>query len=326
MRLTRSRCDRERGGDVLCCNKLQSGGPEGIDDVRDRWRVAGVNVSDLIAGVSVAVAVVALVLSYVVSRKQADIQRAQGELQKAQAIENVEEDKSTAIHDLQLALAKAAANPSGFGFIMPEIQGLALRADALLREPNVEAYWFDYAILGYAFAQVWDNENAARSWQLAVEHAGSKASRLYTLRGRAEYLYNVGDLASGRQDFGDAIELLGGEHPSQDVDTEQIVLLNTQQAGLEFGAGATQRAHDRMVEACGRCAGLDAPWRRLRSAVWLVRAATQFGMDASQLPLPANLLQEAMATAQLKASRELRGAPTSLGAAPSSSSISSISS
>lgn len=59
----------------------------------------------------------------------------------------------------------------------------AERAAALVQHPGVEAYWSDYVILGYAFAQVWDMDSAGSYWEMAVQHAATPASLLNALRG-----------------------------------------------------------------------------------------------------------------------------------------------
>lgn len=267
------------------------------------------NVSDVIAGVGAAVAVVALVTSYLVSRKQAA-------LQQTQTTESLDEDKSKAIHDLQLALAKLGDNPSGWGYIGPEVQGLAERAAALVQHPGVEAYWSDYVILGYAFAQVWDMDSAGSYWEMAVQHAATPASLLNALRGRAEYRFAVGAIAHGERDFERAVELLTNKPPT-DVDTEQIVMLYAQQASLEFSVAAAQPViDDLLVKACASWASLTAAWRSTRSAAWLVRTAMQVGCEPSRLGLPPEIVQQAMMNGPAQLPRNLLGAPTTSVFAP----------
>jgi hypothetical protein len=229
--------------------------------------------ADVISLGSLAVAIVAFVMSY---RAQ---QRTQDSTEE-QNLNELREKLNDLIERIQSSLATMAQPQTTFkleavvaeSVALTALQGQALEARRLARLPGITLDWFQNMVLAYALSQVWDPASAEEFWVGAVTAAVTSQARIRSLTARAEFYYMRGlngdghnDWQDARTDYRAALDELRRDPDGQgpDLVAQQAAFMELQQAFAEFKVGNDSMAVGLAADAFVDANAVSAPWRKM---------------------------------------------------------------
>jgi hypothetical protein len=215
--------------------------------------------SDVIALVSVAIAIGALGVAYKGWRQQVSKDQNDAAQELADRINAIQEQMG------KLGVPAASSRPIDMiattNNVTASLRALVLRAAALIESAGLEPNWYQAAVLAGGFLQIADLAGANKYTGLAVKKAkdddslkGSPTAVVVSLSLRAAFFFNrgfPGDAESARQTYEDARNEVETHREGQGpfVSAGHMIELYVRQAGWELASGEIPRAAALVAQA-----------------------------------------------------------------------------